>query len=834
MATIFKLIIEDDEGKTTVYPLSQGEISIGRKDGNTIRLMERNVSRRHARLMRANGSIFIEDLDSYNGIRINGERINGRYEVKEGDLVEIGDYHLALQAADIEDEASPPPQRQDRGDRDVLREEWPAQGTVPDFRLPEEILGVRGAQQVHARSQSVPRDTIVDTPIQPAPMPPALVPLSPPRSPPFGFGSSTASDGTPSSTRDPLVGPASRSQDGEPTPRTLPPFPMSGGLTLGSSPYTTASRPSPTADLDPRPPQLRPAAPLQLKKDSDNLPTVPLAVGPVRVSAVPRLVCVSTLYAGKEFPLTRPELIIGRVEDNDIVIEHRSVSRNHAKIVFDGRTHKIIDLQSANGILVNGEEYAMTDLRRSDLIELGHVRFRFVPAGEAFVPTEDELREMRDAGVAAPGGASEPPTLRPVESNYPPLYAPLAPAALAAAPLSGGRQTPAGFKAPEPGSEVPTFDPSTAATVTDTPLSALAMGQMLTPQIESPSSAPTLPSPRRSEPQPAERSPRSDTAAPRQPLPSYDPRPSDQRPTSVNINHRPNGTANGVAAPPTDGAEPVTQSSVAIEPLIEESEPKSRLAFLITAVVVALALIGLVFVLYKGHDGSNDRILEDLVKRGANRQALEFYKAKSVDHEFKDEAKALDLARRAFEAETERNEIERARQNPQPTNPEAEPRTPPAADERGSIAPLPAGDAIPEGEAADDDGHDGPSSDPTRARNRAAVRRSAANKAAPAARTKAPPPNTNQQKAKELAERGRVALIAGDLNKAEEQLTKCVKLAPIPDCYRNLGILYGHADDSEKAIYNYREYLKLKPNASDADKLRALIGEPAPSPKTKN
>ena len=39
MATIYKLIIEDDEGKTTVYPLSQGEISISRKEGNTIRLM---------------------------------------------------------------------------------------------------------------------------------------------------------------------------------------------------------------------------------------------------------------------------------------------------------------------------------------------------------------------------------------------------------------------------------------------------------------------------------------------------------------------------------------------------------------------------------------------------------------------------------------------------------------------------------------------------------------------------------------------------------------------------------------------------------------------------
>jgi pSer/pThr/pTyr-binding forkhead associated (FHA) protein len=105
VGSIHKLIIEDDEGKTTVVPVSRGEISIGRMEGNTIRLMERNVSRRHARLLRESGAVFIEDLNSFNGVKINGERIDKRLEVKEGDLVEIGDYHLALQSVEVEDEA---------------------------------------------------------------------------------------------------------------------------------------------------------------------------------------------------------------------------------------------------------------------------------------------------------------------------------------------------------------------------------------------------------------------------------------------------------------------------------------------------------------------------------------------------------------------------------------------------------------------------------------------------------------------------------------------------------------------------------------------------------
>src|SRR5437879_6163011 len=92
-----KLIIEDDEGRKTVVPFVREEITIGRQEGNTIRLTERNVSRRHARLVRNNGSVLVEDLGSYNGIRINGEKIAGQVPINDGDLIQIGDYDLAVQ-----------------------------------------------------------------------------------------------------------------------------------------------------------------------------------------------------------------------------------------------------------------------------------------------------------------------------------------------------------------------------------------------------------------------------------------------------------------------------------------------------------------------------------------------------------------------------------------------------------------------------------------------------------------------------------------------------------------------------------------------------------------
>ena len=91
---MLKLSIEDDEGKTTVVPLTRDEMTVGRQEGNTIRLTERNVSRRHARLSRQNGTLCIEDLSSFTGVRVNGTKIVSPTPLREGDEVQIGDYRI--------------------------------------------------------------------------------------------------------------------------------------------------------------------------------------------------------------------------------------------------------------------------------------------------------------------------------------------------------------------------------------------------------------------------------------------------------------------------------------------------------------------------------------------------------------------------------------------------------------------------------------------------------------------------------------------------------------------------------------------------------------------
>jgi pSer/pThr/pTyr-binding forkhead associated (FHA) protein len=116
---MWKLVIEDDEGKRTVVPLTRDDYSIGRKEGNTIRLTERNVSRSHAKIRKmTNGAsapervhYLLEDQESYNGVYVNGIRVASAQDLGHGDLVQIGDYRIVLQDDSVIE--APPPSQPD-------------------------------------------------------------------------------------------------------------------------------------------------------------------------------------------------------------------------------------------------------------------------------------------------------------------------------------------------------------------------------------------------------------------------------------------------------------------------------------------------------------------------------------------------------------------------------------------------------------------------------------------------------------------------------------------------------------------------------------------------
>ncbi len=316
-----KLIIEDDEGRKTVVPIvrDEVEITIGRQEGNTIRLTERNVSRHHAKLTRRLGQVLIEDLNSYNGIKVNGDRIDGSYEVKEGDLVQIGDYDLAIEG----NEKAQPRADESAALAETALSSLPESLDAPDLTPTPPLRRPTPAQV--ARLRSAPPDTPVD----------------------------------------PVRGrPDERDHEDE-----QPAAPR--------SPETQRRRSSNGAI-----PASRPAAPSALEVEE------------IAVEDAPRLILTTSELAGREYACIRSDLTIGRTNDNDIAIDHRSVSQNHCRLVRDGSDWRAFDLHSVSGIKINGEPCEDALLHYGDTLELGHLRFSFLAPGEEPTPAETELSPL--------------------------------------------------------------------------------------------------------------------------------------------------------------------------------------------------------------------------------------------------------------------------------------------------------------------------------------------------------------------------------------------------------------------------------------------------------
>lgn len=67
---------------------------------------------------------------------------------------------------------------------------------------------------------------------------------------------------------------------------------------------------------------------------------------------------------------------IGRTKDNAIFCLHKSLSRRHAQLDYDGERLKVTDLQSKNGIFFDGKRVERCELAVGDTFRCGDIRFR--------------------------------------------------------------------------------------------------------------------------------------------------------------------------------------------------------------------------------------------------------------------------------------------------------------------------------------------------------------------------------------------------------------------------------------------------------------------------
>ena len=79
-----------------VIPIDKPLFTIGRQDSNDLILPSHAVSRRHARISRDRSDLFIEDLESKNGVRINGTPLTKKILLRPGDIIKIGESEFIL------------------------------------------------------------------------------------------------------------------------------------------------------------------------------------------------------------------------------------------------------------------------------------------------------------------------------------------------------------------------------------------------------------------------------------------------------------------------------------------------------------------------------------------------------------------------------------------------------------------------------------------------------------------------------------------------------------------------------------------------------------------
>ena len=81
--------IPGDLKKGSVIPV-RNDITIGRKEDNSVVLNDQHVSGNHAILSIRNEALVLEDLNSTNGTLVNGKKISGRVRLNINDEIRIG------------------------------------------------------------------------------------------------------------------------------------------------------------------------------------------------------------------------------------------------------------------------------------------------------------------------------------------------------------------------------------------------------------------------------------------------------------------------------------------------------------------------------------------------------------------------------------------------------------------------------------------------------------------------------------------------------------------------------------------------------------------------
>jgi pSer/pThr/pTyr-binding forkhead associated (FHA) protein len=260
-------------GRTQQFDLSRGEIIIGRACDCGLVLDDISISRYHAKITIGKMGVIIEDMQSSNGVMVNGRTVVDRLILRSADEILLGNVKLNLQAGEDEE-------------RTVL------------------------FQPIDKESEEHPLTAKE-----------SLQEMSPPKS------------------------------------------------------YKLPSEATDVTEM----PKLGTRKEVSLGKGLTPATEDPTKIGTISATGdkYPRLFIFREGEPKKEYPLYEDNFSIGRADESDVVLDHGSISRFHAKLILSEGSWTLVDLDSANGTMVNGVPITKTTLNNLDEIYFGSVRAKF-------------------------------------------------------------------------------------------------------------------------------------------------------------------------------------------------------------------------------------------------------------------------------------------------------------------------------------------------------------------------------------------------------------------------------------------------------------------------
>lgn len=93
---------------------------------------------------------------------------------------------------------------------------------------------------------------------------------------------------------------------------------------------------------------------------------------------------------GDPIPLLKPKLLVGRRSHCDIQLQFPNVSSHHCELEWVNGFWRVLDLNSSNGVKVNGMRVETKWLMPADVLSVGRHRYEVVYTPEGQCPPEED------------------------------------------------------------------------------------------------------------------------------------------------------------------------------------------------------------------------------------------------------------------------------------------------------------------------------------------------------------------------------------------------------------------------------------------------------------